>query len=842
MSHHHQWLGHCPHLQTQKQKEELPDNFNSSPPPIPRNARAQPENINYHPIIDATPCNSNSIDLPPNTPPPPRLEKLSDDWTPWNNRVEYELAQFLYKRNQMANTQVNVLLDLWAASLLTAQVGKPSNAVHDPPFADVHDMHAVIDSTELEGVSWESFSVEYSGDRPDVCPEWMDENYEVWYRDPAAVARSMLKNPDFAEEFDYKPFRKYDAEEGREYKDFMSGNWAWEQADIISEDPATHGSMFVPIILGSDKTTISVATGQNEYYLLYMSIGNIKNNVRRAHRNSVILIGFLSIPKTTRQHSNTTLFRKFHHQLFHSSLSAILQPLCAGMTTPEVLQCPDQHFRHAIFGLGPYIADYPEQVLLGCIVQNWCPRCTAHHSNLDGEAGQQSKAHRQQAIDCLSLADLWDDYGIVGDIIPFMDSFPRADINQLLSPDLLHQVINGGFKDHLVTWVGEYLDLEHGSTKAKEIMDDIDRRIALAPSFPGLRCFPQGQNFKQWTGDDSKALMKVYINAIEGHVPQDMVRTLVAYLDFCYLVQRAQLTERTLQEAKHIKAVKEPWRRSSHYNALGQMLVTNQRLDKLAAAHVDFTDRGMLNGSCLQEAMADYLASIEEESEGLMDDQRGYPKTLHQIGVDIDIPSLHLLTHQFLGSQVDPNADPISTFISPIISSPIKIFHFALFVLHAPSDPSGMTGMRREYAHSTPLWRQDGPRRDCVFVTVNPDAKGMRLGMLKFSSMRWLEVGRVLLCFSFVHETKTYPCALVHWFPRVDEEPDADTEFTSPGKPALQVIHIDTIARLAHLLPIFGQSFVPVSLHFSQTLDSFHSYYISKYADHNTFDITTAPQ
>ena len=42
--------------------------------------------------------------------------------------------------------------------------------------------------------------------------------------------------------------------------------------------------------------------------------------------------------------------------------------------------------------------------------------------------------------------------------------------------DLLHQLIKGGFKDHLVTWVGEYLELEHGKAKAAEIMDDIDRR------------------------------------------------------------------------------------------------------------------------------------------------------------------------------------------------------------------------------------------------------------------------------------------------------------------------------------------------------------------------------
>lgn len=54
--------------------------------------------------------------------------------------------------------------------------------------------------------------------------------------------------------------------------------------------------MFVPIVLGSDKTTVSVATGHNQYWPVYMSIGNIHNSVRRAHRNGVVLLGFLAIP------------------------------------------------------------------------------------------------------------------------------------------------------------------------------------------------------------------------------------------------------------------------------------------------------------------------------------------------------------------------------------------------------------------------------------------------------------------------------------------------------------------------------------------------------------------
>lgn len=56
--------------------------------------------------------------------------------------------------------------------------------------------------------------------------------------------------------------------------------------------------MLVPIILGSDKTTVSVATGDNEYYPLYLSLGNLHNSARRTHGGGVVLLGFLAIPKS----------------------------------------------------------------------------------------------------------------------------------------------------------------------------------------------------------------------------------------------------------------------------------------------------------------------------------------------------------------------------------------------------------------------------------------------------------------------------------------------------------------------------------------------------------------
>ena len=56
--------------------------------------------------------------------------------------------------------------------------------------------------------------------------------------------------------------------------------------------------MLVPIVAGSDKTTVSVATGHQEYHPLYQSPGNFSNIARRAHGNAVLPVAFLPIPKS----------------------------------------------------------------------------------------------------------------------------------------------------------------------------------------------------------------------------------------------------------------------------------------------------------------------------------------------------------------------------------------------------------------------------------------------------------------------------------------------------------------------------------------------------------------
>ncbi|KAJ7271319.1 hypothetical protein B0H12DRAFT_1228975 [Mycena haematopus] len=320
------------------------------PPPPP------PRLIRYHPYLNGRPCDRDGNFLLPDSPPPVQERRAHGDFTPYEGRTDFNLADLLYRR-----------------------AARPESA-ENPPFADAEDLYNTIDATEIGHVPWESFSIRYN--QPiapgDVTP-WKTQDYIVHFRDPRQILHQQLANPDFKSEMDFAP-----------------------KQDIIVEDPATHGSTFVPIILGSDKTTVSVATGQNEYYPLYMSNAS---------------------PFTAdRENQDSKEFRTFRRNLFHGSLRHILESLKPGMTTPEVALFPDGHYRRVIYGLGPYIADYPEQVLLACVVQGWCAKCTASSKNLDGPSGRRSQAHTEMLFDVFDHDTMWDDYGVVPDVLPFTRS------------------------------------------------------------------------------------------------------------------------------------------------------------------------------------------------------------------------------------------------------------------------------------------------------------------------------------------------------------------------------------------------------------------------------------
>ncbi|KAG1784494.1 uncharacterized protein HD556DRAFT_1315037 [Suillus plorans] len=299
----------------------------------------------YHPVLDGTPCDAEGFDLPLDQPPnhPPHPEH--DTWHPFPSHGHFELADFIFHCNQMPAKQIDDLM----------QVLVHFNETHgDPPFNSDAHLYDSINSISSHDVQWQSLSLRHPDfeilqNDPDTAP-WKCVEYDVWYRD------------------------LFFGEQGQQvWTDLMTGNWAWGQCNTLADDPDCHGAMFMPVILSSDKTTVSVVTGQNDYYLLYISASNLHNNIRCAHRESIIL--------------NSCCY-------------------------------------HALFKIG---------VRMGLLI----PKTWMGHN-------------------------------------PFTAYFPRADIHELLAPDILHQIIKGTFKDHLVKWVDEYLVITYGEAQAELIWADID--------------------------------------------------------------------------------------------------------------------------------------------------------------------------------------------------------------------------------------------------------------------------------------------------------------------------------------------------------------------------------
>ncbi|TBU51366.1 hypothetical protein BD310DRAFT_834530 [Dichomitus squalens] len=459
--------------------------------------------LSYHwllPLIQcsARPCDQDGNFLPPNTPPPPFDGPGS--FAPFEDRPSFEFAELLFEKMHSSSQDIDHLLRILSAKRVNQTNGEDSSSGF---FTNAEEMYDTIDNIDYGSLDWKSIKICYTGPaEPDA--HWKHEEYELYYRDIEHAMLNMAGCTEFYGNWDYIPFEEYTGENNRQFSNMMSARFPWKQADRIATDPAMHGSMLFPVVLGADKTTVSVATGHQEFHPVYASAGNIDNTMCRAHGEAVIPIVFLPIPKMVRQHADTTAFRIFKKQLYHASLAHVLTPLRPWMTAPRIVRCPDGHFCRAIFELGPFIADYPEQVYVSGVVSKWCPKCCARPTELETEGPPRFREHTECLMETFDAATLWDVFGINGNVLPFTYSFPRADIHELLSPDLLHQLIKGTFKDHLVEWVGQYISLSADSeADAKRTMDDIDRRyvkhviwytvvlmhitrIAAAPSFPGL--------------------------------------------------------------------------------------------------------------------------------------------------------------------------------------------------------------------------------------------------------------------------------------------------------------------------------------------------------------------
>ncbi|KAG1734815.1 hypothetical protein EDB19DRAFT_1996509 [Suillus lakei] len=335
---------------------------------------------------------------------------------------------------------------------------------------------------------------------------------------------TLIGNPAFKEHMAYSPAKAYADRAGqhRVIDEMWTGDWWGEKQNALPE-----GATIAPIILSSDKTSLSQFRGDKSAWPVYMSIGNIaKAKRRQASARATILIGYLPASKLdcfTPDARSLAGYRLFHH-----CMTLLLQPLIGAGNDGVEMVCADSWVRRVYPILAAYVADFPEQCL--CLVA----------ANERGDALNSAMRDPESTKEILHKRKIgqhpleFEANGLHAVYKPFWADLPHADIFLAFTPDLLHQLHKGVFKDHLVKWcidiIGE---------------DEMDARFKAIPNYPGLRHFKKGiSSVKQWTGREHKEMQRVFVGLLSGAVPSHVLVVAQSILDFSYYAQlHIQMTE-----------------------------------------------------------------------------------------------------------------------------------------------------------------------------------------------------------------------------------------------------------------------------------------------------------
>ena len=140
----------------------------------------------------------------------------------------------------------------------------------------------------------------------------------------------------------------------------------------------------------------------------------------------------------------------------------------------------------------------------------------------------------------------------------------------------------------------------------------------------------------------------------------------------------------SITESKHRKVVKEPFCCSNNNQAMGQILVTNQRLNKISAARVYFVACGMLKGPSSTTGMISGLhpglTNHEQPSDelGPQVTQRTWPATARHSDSERDTDSAFWNRKRHDSrAEDDPKADAEIS-----LSKTYGVYFFRIFCLH----------------------------------------------------------------------------------------------------------------------------------------------------------------
>ncbi|KAF8482331.1 hypothetical protein JB92DRAFT_3085801 [Gautieria morchelliformis] len=354
-----------------------------------------------------------------------------------------------------------------------------------PSYAGKRELLRKINALP-SGPEWTCHTFVVHGDQLDYNGEKCTEELDIRCRDRVVCVNELLANPLLHEHMKFAPEKLFtdDSKEDQIINEMWTAQWWWDlQARSIHCDDKMLplGARIAPVILASDKTQLSRFSGDKEAWPVYISVGHIAKSVRRqTSKRAMILLGYIPVTKLECLSEATRKDRAY--RLFHyvSGKEGVL------------MTCADNLVRRVFPILAAYLADYPEQCLVACHQENSCPICEIAPSDR-GEPVVRGHPvfhfHRNPTCTlkalktCRSSMPSPDIRRLCPRAVdkPFWEDLPHTNIFQCFTPDLLHQLHKGVFKDHLVKWCIQLAGAE-----------EVDRRFQALPNHPGLRYFKKG--------------------------------------------------------------------------------------------------------------------------------------------------------------------------------------------------------------------------------------------------------------------------------------------------------------------------------------------------------------
>ncbi|KAF8497983.1 hypothetical protein JB92DRAFT_3125503 [Gautieria morchelliformis] len=185
-------------------------------------------------------------------------------------------------------------------------------------------------------------------------------------------------------------------------------------------------------------------------------------------------------------------------------MSLIVEPLIAAGKDGVYMTCSDSQIRLVFAILAAYIADYPEQCLVAAIHENSCPICTVLPDDR-GNPGCAPTRNPSTILKALRSSETGMPSSAFKNLHlrpipqPFWATLPHMNIFECFTPDLLHQLHKGVFKDHMVKWCIK--------TAGKGGAQEVDEQFKCLPDHPALRHFKKGiSTISQWTGHEHKEM------------------------------------------------------------------------------------------------------------------------------------------------------------------------------------------------------------------------------------------------------------------------------------------------------------------------------------------------